>query len=196
MDGTRLKRITDKLGIDDLEKMNQKQFNGLLANFSQLDRETVRAVIERIPDLADKVGNYFSNMNNSFNLVEGKDYLEALDKQQEKLINFMDKEPDAKIKNEIARELLEHSKWLRKEAVTTRSFKMVLTVIGMGAAMIFMKGLQSDMKYMAKNAQKSDGRQDRQRYNEGGYGQRSDLYDSSSTPRAQYQSKFPDFSLD
>lgn len=159
MDGTRLKRICEKLGIKDIETMTQKQFDGLVANLNLLDRDTVRTVIERIPDLADKLGNYFHALQGNFQLSSGKDYLDAMRDQQQLLVAFLEREENPKTRDRIADELLNHSKWLREHSIKNDFFKKMAALIGMTAVCIFVRGLQQDIKQLAKRV---DRRQDRE----------------------------------
>ena len=152
MDGTRLKRIKEKLEIADLKEMDQKQFNDLVTNLSYLDQETVRHVVRNVPDLSEKVLNYFNQLNDSAK-VDTKDYLESMKSHHQMLSELLREDSlDNSLKNKIGDELLEHSKWLRKEATLTRVFKMAVSAIGLGLAFVFIKGMGNNTKYRHENA--------------------------------------------
>lgn len=151
MDGSRINRLKVKLQIGDWEDLSQKQFNDLVTNLSFLDQETVRAVIKNIPDLSEKVLNYFTQLNDSVRL-KTEDYLESLKTHNEVLMELMKTDLDPKLKNKIADELLAHSKWLRKEATATRIFKMAVAGIGMGLAFLFIRGMSNSNEYRSNHA--------------------------------------------
>lgn len=154
MDGTRLKRLKEKLEITDLKQMDQKQFNDLITNLTYLDQETVRHVVRNVPELSEKVLNYFTQLNETTK-IDTTDYLESMKSHNQILTELIKEDVDENLKNKIADELLEHSKWLRKEATITRVFKMAVTAIGLGLAFVFAKGMKNNTKYKPEHARVS-----------------------------------------
>lgn len=151
MDGSRLNRLKVKLQIGDFGEMDQKQFNDLITNLSYLDQETIRHVIRNVPDLSGKVLNYFSQLNDTTK-ISLEDYLDSMKAHQQILSELLKEDLGHDTKNRIADELLEHSKWLRKEATITRVFKMAVTAIGVGLAFVFVNGMGKNTKYSPEHA--------------------------------------------
>lgn len=140
MDTSRANRLKKMLELPSWKDTNQKQFNDLVTNLSSLDKETVREIIKQIPDLSSKVLNYFKEVSLATG-VKHRDYLDAMQKHNELLCKWLEKEEDPQIRNKIADSLLEHSQWLRKEATQTRIFKSTITMIGMGVAFCLVKNI-------------------------------------------------------
>jgi hypothetical protein len=155
MDGSRLNRLKVKLQIGDWNEMDQKQFNDLVTNLSYLDQETIRHVIRNVPDLSEKVLNYFSQLNESTK-INLEDYLDSMKSHQQILSDLFKEDIGQDTKNKIADELLEHSKWLRKEATVTRVFKMAVTAIGLGLAFVFIHGMGKSANYRPHHARVPD----------------------------------------
>jgi hypothetical protein len=159
MDGSRLKRLKVKLQIGDFQEMDQKQFNDLITNLSYLDQETVRHVIRNVPDLTEKVLNYFNQLNESTK-IDLTDYMESMKSQQQILSDLMKEDIQTDVKHKIADELLEHSKWLRKEATLTRIFKMAISAIGLGLAFVFIQGMGNNTAYRPSHAKTVPGKEE------------------------------------
>lgn len=159
MDESRLGKLKVKLQIGDWENVSQKQFNDLVTNLSFLDQETVRTVIRNIPDLSSKVLAYLTSLNESVKM-DTKEYLEAMKIHNELLMGLVSGEQDPKIKTRIADELLEHSRWLRKEATATRIFKMAVASIGMGLAFLFIRSMTNSNEYRPSHAKADPNRKE------------------------------------
>jgi hypothetical protein len=138
MDGSRLKRLQSKLHVDNWQNIDQKQFNDLVTNVGNLDKETVSYILKNIPNVADKILQYFADIQST---MSGKhsDYMVALKDQNELFVRLLDKEQNPATRDKIIDALIDHSKWLRQEASMLRKFKMVFSVIGVGCAFIFAK---------------------------------------------------------
>jgi hypothetical protein len=185
MDGSRLNRLKVKLQIGDWDEMNQKQFNDLVTNLSYLDQETIRHVIRNVPDLSEKVLNYFSQLNETAK-INLEDYLDSMKAQQQILADLLKEDLGQDTKNKIADELLEHSKWLRKEASVTRIFKMAVTAIGLGLAFIFIHGMGKSANYRPHHAKISEYKKEEEYPKE----------DYNPTAFNQYNSNIPNQSYD
>lgn len=138
MDGTRLRQLKSKLDLDNWQNINQSQFNDLVTNVGNLDKETVSYIFKQIPNVAEKILQYFndvqSNMSNKHS-----DYMTAMKQQNELFVKLLETEQNPATRDKIVDSLIEHSKWLRQEASMLRKFKMIFSMIGVGCAFIFAK---------------------------------------------------------
>jgi uncharacterized membrane-anchored protein YhcB (DUF1043 family) len=138
MDGSRLKRMQIKLDVQDWKNISQKQFNDLVSNLAALDKETIKYIFNKIPDVASKIGQYFKDVQDSMS-TKHTEYLTALKEQSELLAKLLEKEQDPRNREKIIDALIEHSKWMQREASILRRFKVVFAVIGAGCAFLFAR---------------------------------------------------------
>lgn len=149
----KLIEILKELGIQTIKNINQYQFNGLVENFKYLDQNTVRGIIQNIPDLSDKISSYFKEIQAGFEMTKGREFLETMKEQQQILLQLQQQQDDPEIKRMVADELLEHSKWLRSEAVTNRKFNMGMAVGCVIVASIFFLRISKNLNFNIKNAE-------------------------------------------